>query len=59
MILPWLGEGGARLEMIDLDTPLEECIRRDALREKPVGEAVIRGMYERYLAPGELGKDGV
>lgn len=28
---------------------LEECIRRDALREASVGESVIRGMYNRYL----------
>lgn len=32
------------------DTPLEECIARDAKRgEKSVGEKVIRGMHSRYL----------
>lgn len=36
-----------------LDVPLEECIRRDAAREEPVGEQVIRSMHARYLA----GKD--
>jgi predicted kinase len=34
------------------DVPVEECIRRDALRDGDarVGEDVIRGMHERYLA---------
>lgn len=32
------------------DTPLEECIARDATRgDKMVGEKVIRGMHDRYL----------
>ena len=31
--------------------PLEECLRRDAERDVGhVGEDVIRGMYERYMA---------
>lgn len=37
---------------IDLtDVPLEECIRRDALREgdSRVGEKVIKNMYNKYL----------
>lgn len=33
------------------DVPVEECIRRDSLRKKPVGDKVIRGMWERYLKP--------
>ena len=32
-----------------LDSPLDLCIERDAKREHPVGEKVIRAMYERYL----------
>lgn len=32
-----------------IDTDVEECIKRDALRERPVGEAVIRNMYNKYL----------
>src|SRR5689334_1582559 len=40
---------GARFNVIELDTPLEECIRRDAARSSPVGEAVIRGMFEKYI----------
>lgn len=30
--------------VVEMDTPLEESIRRDAQREKPVGEKVIRDM---------------
>ena len=33
------------------DTPVEECIRRNSLREKPVPEKVIYTMYERYIKP--------
>jgi predicted kinase len=29
--------------------PLDECIRRDAAREKSVGAEVIKGMYYKYL----------
>jgi predicted kinase len=38
------------------DVPLEECIARDALREGDgrVGEDVIRGMHQRYLAGRKL-----
>jgi predicted kinase len=31
------------------NVPLEECIKRDAKRDKPVGEDVIRKMYDQYL----------
>lgn len=31
------------------NTPLEECIQRDASRQKPVGESVILEMYEKHL----------
>lgn len=31
------------------DVPLEVCIERDAGRERPVGEAVIRQLHQRYL----------
>lgn len=33
---------------IQMSTPLEVCIARDSNRIKPVGEAVIREMYEKY-----------
>jgi predicted kinase len=39
----------AEVEIKFFDTPLEECIKRDSKREKPVGEKVIREMYNKYL----------
>lgn len=49
----------AAVEEKFFDTPLEECIVRDAKREKPVGEQVIRGMYNKYLkdSPGIPAED--
>lgn len=35
------------------DVPLSECIKRDKNREKPVGEKVIRGMYNQFLREKE------
>ncbi|WP_329431316.1 AAA family ATPase (plasmid) [Streptosporangium sp. NBC_01495] len=41
---------GARVEFHDLrNVPVEECIRRDAARARPVGEAVIRSMDAQLL----------
>lgn len=37
-------EARAEFEVKKFLVPVEECIRRDSLREHPVGEAVIRGM---------------
>lgn len=44
-------ENGAELVIKKFDTPVEECIRRDALRrgDEHVGEKVIRDMAKRYL----------
>lgn len=39
------------LEVKFFDTPLEECIRRDAKRENPVGKDVILKMWNQYLKP--------
>lgn len=36
------------IEYKDFFIPLEECIRRDSLRENPIGEKVIRSTYEKY-----------
>jgi predicted kinase len=45
--------GQARFELHDfLDVPVEECIRRDALRANSVGEEAIRAMAKR------IGKSG-
>lgn len=38
----------ATFEIVRLDTPLEECLRRDALRQHPVGRQVIIGMALQY-----------
>jgi predicted kinase len=48
---------GARIEVHDFtDVPVEECIARDAARadDERVGEEVIRGMWQRYLAGRRL-----
>jgi predicted kinase len=47
-------EMGANIEIIKIDTPLDECITRDCLREKKVGKSVIVGMamqFEMYPTP--------
>lgn len=44
-----VGESVAITEKF-FDVPLPECIARDAARENPVGERVIRGMWRKYLA---------
>lgn len=44
---------GAEFEIKTFSLPLAECMRRDALREHPVGEKVILGMWERYVKPAE------
>ena len=37
------------IEWVDFtDVPIETCIERDALRDRTVGEDVIRGMWDRY-----------
>jgi predicted kinase len=42
---------GHQFDVKTFDTPLEDCIKRDLSRSSSVGEAVIRGMYDKYLAP--------
>lgn len=36
------------IEFKDFFIPLEECIRRDAMRSNPIGEKVIRDTWRRY-----------
>ena len=47
---------GATFAVIDFPTPLAECIARDDARlargERAVGESVIKGMHDRYVAAG-------
>lgn len=41
---------GAEFTVIDLtDVAMEECLRRDAARERPIGAAVIRDMWQRFV----------
>lgn len=39
----------AEFEIVDFDVDIETCIARDAQREEPVGEDVIRGMAKKWL----------
>lgn len=43
-------ENDVKYEIIykDFPTPLEVCIERDSKRERPIGEEVIRNMYNKY-----------
>lgn len=41
---------GAEFLVVDLsDVPVGECVRRDAVRDRPVGESVIRDMWNRHV----------
>lgn len=39
----------ADIDIIDMDTPVEECVRRDQHRYARVGAQVIFNMYEKYI----------
>lgn len=43
---------GAEIKPVIIDTSIDECVIRDSKRNKPVGEKVIRDMYEKYLVNG-------
>lgn len=46
----WAEARGVRCEVEFVDTPITECIQRDAARgDRSVGAKVIQGMYDRYL----------
>ena len=47
-------EFNAHMEVMESPTGLEECIRRDAQRENPVGEEVIRGLARKYMPKGSF-----
>lgn len=40
---------GADFKVKMFDTPVDECIKRDAARANPVGRAVIMDMYRKYI----------
>ena len=39
-----------QVEVVEINTPLQECIARDAKRAKPVGAKVIRDMHRQFYA---------
>lgn len=43
---------GVRLRFQRFDVPIGECIRRDGLRQRPVGAAVIRQMADLFRRKG-------
>lgn len=47
---------GARPELHYFDVPVQECVRRDGLRPKPVGAKVIYGMYQKYVRPAQVAR---
>jgi predicted kinase len=44
-------DAGADFEIMYIDTPLEECIRRNNKRDKDVPTETIINMYDKYIAP--------
>lgn len=49
-----LSYGPIEVEVKIFDTPLDECIRRDAARPNPVGAGIIKDMWKRYLKPAAV-----
>jgi len=45
-----LAHGYAVVKIKEFNVDVDECIRRDAVRENSVGEKVIRSMYNKYVA---------
>lgn len=41
-------QAGARFTYIDMETPVDVCVRQDAARDRVVGEAVIRALAARF-----------
>lgn len=44
----------ATVEFMDFEVSLATALERDAAREKPVGERVVRSFYDRYTRKGKL-----
>jgi predicted kinase len=53
----WNGAPRISIEILEFHTPLDECVRRDALREKPVGADRICEMNERWQRECEADTD--
>ena len=45
---------GYEVRFEDFEVDLDELIRRDGIRDKPVTEAVIRMYHDKYLVDGKL-----
>ena len=43
------------IQFKDMETTLEECLERDKIREKKVGDEVIMKMYKRHILEDERG----
>lgn len=43
-----------QVEIIEMKTPLDECIERDAQREKPVGNKVIKAMHRQFYQKRDI-----
>lgn len=49
----FIKENGGVSEIVKFDADVNECIRRDSLREDSVGSSVIWGMYRKYFKEGD------
>lgn len=45
---------GYEVEFIDFNVPLEELLKRDLTRDKPVGAEVIKFYWDTYIVDGKL-----
>ncbi len=43
-----------QVEIIEMKIPLEECIKRDAQREKPVGNKIIKAMHRQFYQKKDI-----
>lgn len=53
-LLALADRAGVKANVVDtfLEVDVDECVRRDADRARPVGEQVIRGMHQKFLSGG-------
>ena len=50
-------ELGVLFEIKDFNVPVDVCISRDKLREKSIGEDVIKNMYNKYIKHNKIKTD--
>lgn len=53
----YMKDSGDQVKIVlqEVDTPLDECLARDAVREKKVGKNVIMRMYKQHVLGDERG----